>query len=492
MAGLDTLLRMTQGQQLSDLDAPARAVSSLADVMIQKSDSEFKRNAIEWFMNGEVNADKIKQFMTHYPNRNPQEILEIAGQVATQQKAQASKDAGRNYMNFWISKVKNGEMPTVQEEAKFMESLPPDQRDFIGQHKDALMKSFEPKLRDAAASQRILREKGIKSNKPEEVMGAAPTEPETEQITIYGPNGQTKRVSPIKGQEYEPPQGWTLQQPLQEGATPTDYKTFYNSQKELGKTDSEISKEWHRLKIEESMAVGKGRAEAYGDIRLTTVVDTKDPNPDTRLKTMSVNQFNDLNSQFPDRYVQSSQSPEQKEMMAAAAQRGGMRSANVQTAYDVFAKEAPELASLRAKVQAKGLLPEGIKDIGALNQWVGKKINDPDVAELQKKTKLLADTLQRTIGGTQGGQWAFEVAADILDPTYDTKAFSRILQSHTKTFARMAEAYKNFGKEPAVSSPTEAPSLSKGDIVKTGKLNGKTVYKLKNGSVVYQDGTPVQ
>jgi hypothetical protein len=162
----------------------------------------------------------------------------------------------------------------------------------------------------------------------------------------------------------------------------------------------------------------------------------------------------------PDRYMPLG-APEVTGEKAAATQRSGMRSANVQTAYKVFSAEAPELVSLRAKVQAKGLLPENIKDIGSFNQWIGKKINDPDVAELQKKTKLLADTLQRTIGGTQGGQWAFEVAADILDPTYNTPAFKRIIDSHTKTFGRMAEAYKNFGKEePVVNPPTEKKPLS--------------------------------
>lgn len=233
----------------------------------------------------------------------------------------------------------------------------------------------------------------------------------------------------------------------------TDFKLFYNTWKTAGKTDAQISALWHKQKEKEAINIGLGRAQAYGDIRLVTVLDTKDPNPDTRLRTMNVNDFNDLNAKYPNRFVQSSQSPEQKEAMAAARQRAGMRSANVQTAYKVFSQEAGELVALRKKVQDKGLLPEGLKDVGTINQWIGKKTNDPDVAELQKKTKLLADTLQRTIGGTQGGQWAFEVAADILDPTYNAQAFKRIIISHTKTFQRMADAYKEFGKEENIPPP---------------------------------------
>lgn len=138
-----------------------------------------------------------------------------------------------------------------------------------------------------------------------------------------------------------------------------------------------------------------------------------------------------------------------KQMNAEARQRGGARTQNVDSAYKMFSQEAPELISLRNKVQAKGLLPGNITDINALNQWIGKKVSDPDVVLLQKKTKFLADSLQRTIGGTQGGQWAFEVAADILNPTYSPQAFAGIVNSHKQAMLRMRDALKSFGKDNA-------------------------------------------
>ena len=234
-----------------------------------------------------------------------------------------------------------------------------------------------------------------------------------------------------------------------------DFGTFYNGYitDHPAATKAEIDKAWGDEVIRRNAA----RATEFAKTRGVTVIDPKAGQP----VPMSWSEINEMakNGQRP---TAAQYSPEVKQSMAEAGQRGGMRSANVRTAYDVFSKEAPELVALRSKVQAKGMLPSGgLKDVNALNQWMGMKTSDPDVAELQKKTKLLADTLQRTIGGTQGGQWAFEVAADILDPTYDPAAFERIMSSHTKTFGRMAEAYKNFGKEgqqtgvPATSGMTE-------------------------------------
>lgn len=126
----------------------------------------------------------------------------------------------------------------------------------------------------------------------------------------------------------------------------------------------------------------------------------------------------------------------------------GQRAASIITASNTFEKEMPEIIALRKRVQAKNLLPSGgLKDMEAVNQWLGTKTSDPDAAELKKKVKLHADLLQRTFGGSQGGQWAFEVAADILDPTLSDAAFERVYRSHDRTMKNMANEYKNFGKD---------------------------------------------
>ena len=147
-------------------------------------------------------------------------------------------------------------------------------------------------------------------------------------------------------------------------------------------------------------------------------------------------------------------SPAKKQELAEAGQRGGSRAASVRTASKVFDLEAPELIELREKVKAKNLLPTGgFKDLEAVDQWALSKSSDPDVVLFKKKTKFLADTLQRTIGGTAGGQWAFEVAADILDGSYDTPAFAGVVNSHGTTLRRMANEYRNFGKDNDLDVP---------------------------------------
>ena len=206
------------------------------------------------------------------------------------------------------------------------------------------------------------------------------------------------------------------------------------------------------------------RGAAYADEKFYSVTD-RETGITSLIKGKQINEDST-------RYIPIAADMNLVEQKGKVRQRTGTRAANVITASRVFDQEMPELIELREKVQKKGLLPSGgFKDINALNQWAGKKTSDPDVAELQKKTKLMADALQRTIGGTQGGQWAFEVASDILDATYEPVAFTRIFQSHSKSLKRMALEYENFGKEDMVQSPepnTQSAPIENRPIVTQG------------------------
>jgi hypothetical protein len=187
---------------------------------------------------------------------------------------------------------------------------------------------------------------------------------------------------------------------------------------------------------------GISRYKALGETRGVPVIDTK--TGDAVYKTWS--QIN-TDAKKGIQYQAAGYTPELKSRLARAAQAGGARAASITTAFDTFQQEGPSILALREKVQKKNLLPTGgLKDLESVNQWVGKRTSDPDVAELQKKVKLLADLLQRTFGTSQGGEWSFEIAADILDPSYSSKAFNRIWNSHEKTMFRMSKAYENFGK----------------------------------------------
>jgi hypothetical protein len=135
------------------------------------------------------------------------------------------------------------------------------------------------------------------------------------------------------------------------------------------------------------------------------------------------------------------------------------------TNYD---REIGAIKELRAKVQAKGLLPTGgITNLEGVNQWVGAKVSDSDTTLLQKKVKLLAEGLQKAFGGPQGGEWAFKVAADILDPKPTSATFNRVADSHGVSLRTMAsertEPYKAKPKPAAgkLSSAQEKSLLDK-------------------------------
>jgi hypothetical protein len=70
-----------------------------------------------------------------------------------------------------------------------------------------IAKMPEPELREWAKSNRKLL--GLET--------PAQTQPKTEQLTIYGPGGDTKRIAAEKGVDYTPPEGWSLSKPKAAG-----------------------------------------------------------------------------------------------------------------------------------------------------------------------------------------------------------------------------------------------------------------------------------
>lgn len=259
--------------------------------------------------------------------------------------------------------------------------------------------------------------------------------------------------------------------------TPSDFGIFYKAHKAKGLTDEQVSTLWHDQKVKEASASGQARAAGFGDIRQLMVIDpvTKQP------RYMNANEINEANKAAqaagtPENMPQpAAQNVEQIGKVAKAKVPGTMRAASVVTASNVMNQEVPEIINLRQVVKAKNLLPTGgIKSLEAFNQWVGAETSDPDTALLKKKVKMLADNLQRTIGGSQGGQWAFEVAADILNPAYDTPAFTNIVLSHTKTLQRMAKAYQTYGsQEVEVDSNWDKAVM---ELSKRGKIiNDQTI-----------------
>jgi hypothetical protein len=134
MPGLDTLMQMLYSRQQEASDAPNKLAQALAGIVKQKNQADFKQNAIKWFSDGEVTADKIQKFQQYYPNIDPQETLKIAGDVATLKTAQSMKDAGNSFMSFLKNTdPKSMTYDKIQEFAKTQNMNPEQERIFFTQ-----------------------------------------------------------------------------------------------------------------------------------------------------------------------------------------------------------------------------------------------------------------------------------------------------------------------------------------------------------------------
>jgi len=69
---------------------------------------------------------------------------------------------------------------------------------------------------EAFKQYRISKVRDAKSMIKEYEAFTFPAKPTYDHQTIYGPKGQTKRVAIKKGEEYTPPEGWTLKTPVKE------------------------------------------------------------------------------------------------------------------------------------------------------------------------------------------------------------------------------------------------------------------------------------
>ncbi len=239
--------------------------------------------------------------------------------------------------------------------------------------------------------------------------------------------------------------------------TATPYKDFVSAYKEAhpGTTKTDVAMAWKQNQEDIQAATGFARGKGYAYARQVQVWDRKAND------FVQTNQglVDEMNIKEPGRYIPASQA---KIMIPGVMERTanldlqralakvptGSRATAVTTASEVYDKETPEIVSLRYKVEKEGALPASrFKDINQFNQWLSEKSSNPDVALLRKKVKLLSESLQRSMGSTQGGEWAFSVAQDILDPSFSGKAFENIVKSHGTMLRETANSYRFFRQD---------------------------------------------
>lgn len=164
-------------------------------------------------------------------------------------------------------------------------------------------------------------------------------------------------------------------------------------------------------------------------------------------------------------------------------QQGGMKAVTAYVAADTYKSEAKELLDLRNKLLEKNPgvfsgVGSKLRKVNDITQWT--KLNtsdDPDLAEFIKGTTLLADVLMNAVGGAQGGQWAFELASKLLDPTMPTNAYEATINKHLRTLETKAGSYNNVGQIPGSAGYQVKPKLP-GEKITGAQPAQPTSYKM--------------
>lgn len=110
MPDISELLRLGMMNRQAPMQAVDQLGTTLSGIISDRGRNSFAQQATKYFMDAEaVTPDAIKQFMSYYPNVDPQEVLKIAGGVASQKKAQRIKDLGSTIMK--IAAENGGTLP---------------------------------------------------------------------------------------------------------------------------------------------------------------------------------------------------------------------------------------------------------------------------------------------------------------------------------------------------------------------------------------------
>jgi hypothetical protein len=233
MSVLDTMMRMQQEKQQQVPEAMNRLGDTLGNMLGQRGQRSFQQEAAKFFLENDVSPESIQKFSALYPQVNPQEILQVAGQVSSQKKAQRMKDQFKNMRSIAMAKKAAGKEFSASDLMDEMQDLDPDMIPVLTKFQQIY--GPDAKFIDLAPGHEV--QKTVGGMPVGDRMKGPAVAPTTETVTMYGPNGQTQRVSYQKGGDFKPPEGWTLQPPLQ---TPPGKMKIYNLKKG---TEMEVSKE---------------------------------------------------------------------------------------------------------------------------------------------------------------------------------------------------------------------------------------------------------
>ena len=169
--------------------------------------------------------------------------------------------------------------------------------------------------------------------------------------------------------------------------------------------------------------------------------------------------------------------------------RGGTRAMNLTVANNVYQKTIPEVIDLRRKLRREDFPNlSKLKDFNAVDQWARTRTSDPVLSKFKGKVLILSEQLQR-IFTSQGGEWAFKAAQQLLDGSLDAPAFESLAMGHATDLNRAASEARSFGEEslaevpgipPTGSTPAQSAPKEALDYLK-GHPELKDQFKLKYG-----------
>jgi hypothetical protein len=262
---LDTLLRLQAAENARPMQEVENLGKTLSGIIQSRGEKSLEQDALNVFGDGNIGMDRINTLREMHPNAPLQKIFTLASTIGTQSKAQKMKNLGQTVLSAYTT-AKNEDRQLgpedfkimaeesgvdVQDVFKVMGSLVPwvkktyEERnkekdlyevDYTG--KETLVKPGEKEVKKPTYPSGYFKGKweefeGVGGKKYRRqvtgldsdgniIFGEAeditkPDKPEKEDPgipdTIYGPNGQTKKVFIKKGEEYVPQKGWSLKAP---------------------------------------------------------------------------------------------------------------------------------------------------------------------------------------------------------------------------------------------------------------------------------------
>jgi hypothetical protein len=480
MSDLGYALQLAAQMKEREREALPEALDSVANLIGNVGKRDYQSTATKMFLEKGVSPETIQEVQNMYPGVDPKEVFVHASTIEKQREAQQMKDMAKNFHGLM---TRTGGRPSEKDFAEAFKDVPPEQMgkwmEIVSKGKDVMsMYKKEYKERDTT---KALDSYDSYGNRKEEV--SAVPRAETDTFTIYGPNGETKRITREKGAEYVPPEGWTLKEV--KTSRYGDFAIGYAAKlkadpKNAGKTDEEIkmmvADEADKRGIDKAISIETGKFGAQvGMIDDTTKEQIyqyykktgKYPPEFNRLFRIPGAQMEiigyvsdkskldditgedraetEINWKTLEKASQTANNPTFQRMIKAGKiliegstdPRTGQKNE----------AELDKIIRLRNDIPDAyfGQVSNNLRMFNSWDQFVNYQISDPKMAELKGTVVANAERLGAIYsgGGTVTSDQKIKIALDLLDVKLGKKGFSQLVNSHKDSIRNTIGEYQN-------------------------------------------------